>query len=198
MNYPDFPSLKPLIVEMPKMGGYLDPEAKYQLQKLLSIEINSGLLGAVKVKSLTDDIFFITGGAQGPWGKWAALFKKVGDTNKLLFATGFEATNWDIDDLPTYKVHISAKYGDFPKHAASTAYLELIKMDRQIVLTSGNWVTDAGSGIWQELLTRPDLQEEIFVWNIKERKRETVLDWKDIFGRESSYENLVIALKTKS
>lgn len=188
-----------LIQESPRIGGFLDPEAAVQLQRAITnVEINTDrLLGTTKTDELDDDFFFLKGLAGGSWDRWIALFKRLPEGNQLCFASGFKQVNWNIEGLPTYQVRISKRYAAFPKHSAASSYLMwATSFPQGVVLTSDRHQTDEGAGIWQELLTRPDLHADVFVWNLKEKRREAVLDWKDVFGHEDRYADIVVALKT--
>ena len=192
--------LKNLLTEMPKLGSYLDPEAAAELQRVLTnVEINTDhILGRARVDALDDEFFFVKGLAGGAWDRWIALFRRQPDGNQLCFASGLKQVNWNVEGRPTYQVRISKRYADFPKHAAATTYLTWANAFPQgVVLVSDSNLTEQGAGVWQELLTRPNMIEEVFVWNTKEQRRENALDWKDVFGREERYTDLVVALKTK-
>ena len=193
--------LKDLLVEMPQIGHVLKPEVKAALQKVLTVKLNDhAFLSTVKTTPLQEaGFFFVSGQADGPWSSWCALFHEHADHNELCFASGQQQTNWNIENCPTFSVHVSARYTPFPKRAASTAYLRLAASGwdgKPVVLTSSSHLSDEGCGVWRELLTRPDLHDEVFVWNLKEKRRETVLDWSDVFGHEDRYTDLVVALKT--
>lgn len=192
--------LKDLLVEIPQIGHVLKPEIKDTLQKLLTVKLNDhDFLSTVKTTPLQEEgYFFVSGQADGPWSSWCALFHERDGRNELCFASGQKQVNWSIDGCPTYTVHVSARYTSFPKKAASTAYLRLVASGwegKPIVLTSSSNLSDEGCGLWQELLTRPDLHDEVFVWNLKTKQREHVLSWEDVFGYEDRYADLVVALK---
>lgn len=190
--------LKDLLLEMPQLGSYLEPDAAANIQRVLSVKINTGELGgSVKLSTLDGGFFFVHGLANGAYDVWMAMFHKIDNGNELCFASCLKQTNWLIDDLVTYKVEISKRFTSFPKHSAATAYVEWVRrFPEGVVLTSDKRLSEQGAGVWKELLTRPDLHEEVFVWNTNEKRRETVLDWNDVFGHEERYTDLVVALKT--
>lgn len=191
--------LKTLLREMPQLGNYLDPEAASELQRVLTnVSINTDLLlGGVKLDELGDGFFFVKGHAGGAWDRWLALFKRTDQGDQLCFASGLQQVNWNVEGLPTYQVRISKRFAVFPKKAAATSYLQWANAFPQgVVLTSDRKVSDEGAGVWQELLTRPDLHVDVFVWNVKEQRRENALDWKDVFGHADRFADLVVALKT--
>lgn len=190
--------LKDLLVEMPKLGSYLEPDAVANIQRVLSAKINTGELGgSVKVSTLGEGFFFVHGLANGAYDVWMALFHKVDNGNELCFASCLKQTNWLIDGLVTYKVEITKRFTPFPKHSAATAYVEWVRrFPEGVALASDQRLSEQGAGIWKELLTRSDLREDVFVWNINTKRRETAQDWHDVFGHEDSYADLVVALKT--
>ena len=189
--------LKDLIVEMPQLGSFITDDAAREMQRFLhTVEVNpGGMLGNVYQRPIDDDFFYLKGFAGGAYDLWIALFKRTGDGCDLCFASGLKQVNWLIEGLVTYKVSFSKRYTDQPKRAAAETYLKLATaFDKGVVLTSDTHISDDGSWIWKELLTRPGL--DVFVWNLKEQRRENALDWHEVFGHADRFADLVVALKT--
>lgn len=189
--------LKDLLVEHPQLGGvYLSDDAVTELQKHIHVQINTDqILRGVKTLRVCDGFFYVKGLAGGVYDHWLALFKQTSEGNVLCFACGFKQIH-NIEGTPAFQVKFSKKFENFPKKAASRAYLEFgSTFVSGIIITSDDRLTDNGSWIWKELLTRPNV--DVFVWNMKERRRETTYDWEDVFGCGDEYANLVVALKTK-
>lgn len=186
-----------LLQESPQIGGvYLSDEAAGELQKYLNVRINTDeIFRRVNTIDLGDDFFFVKGLAGGMYDHWIALFKKADAGNVLCFASGLKQVNWNIDGLPTFRVRFSKRFKSFPERAAATAYLaNASTFQSGIVITSDTSMSEEGTWIWKELLTRPAL--DVFVWNLKEQRRENALDWKDVFGNADKFADLVVALKT--
>jgi hypothetical protein len=190
--------LKDLIIEHPQLSAFINNNAVAELQKFVQVSINpSGMLGNVYKVPIDDDFLYVKGYAGGVYDLWIALFKRSGDGFDLCFISGLKQVNWNIDGLPTYSVKISNRFTDYPKRSAASTYLKLASdFPKGVVITSDTHVTDAGAWIWRELLTRPDV--DVFVWNIETKRKETALDWSDVFGNGKRYADLVVALKTSS
>jgi hypothetical protein len=186
---------KRVLGESPELGYKLDDTAYENISAVILNNVKPG--DANYMEYITDDNKFalFSGGIHGfPYDMWCVLYN-IEQVNKptLCFGCLFKQIS-KIENVPTYQANVSAKFSDFPRKVASTAYLNLVKNKRCQISCDGKQ-SDQCAGIWMELLTRPELKDNIFVYDVKNKKRVEALDWKDVWGDTPEHQNILVILK---
>jgi hypothetical protein len=192
--------LKTILLEMPMLGHLLSLDMIRRIESSLNVKLKNDelIFNEFSPEHIGDDLYFIESGIGGDkFKRLLVIFRKDGDVRELCFASTVERFHQKIENIPTFKISFSNKYSNFDGKVASKAYIKFIKKNRDVMICSDTNISHSGSWIWMEILTRPDLDAETFVWNIEKQHREPALSYKDIFGEDEKYKNFVVVLKNK-
>jgi hypothetical protein len=190
--------LKSILMEMPMLGHLLSLDMIRNIEKSLNVKLkNDDLIFSEFVPTkIGDNLYFIESEAGGDKFKRLLVIFKKEKENELCFAALVEQFQEKIEGHTTFKIRFSNRCSLFDGKLAAKAYLTFIKKNDVLICSDTN-ISKDGSWMWMEILTRPDLNAEVFVWNISEKKRENALTCEDIFGESEKYRNFIVVLKNK-
>jgi hypothetical protein len=193
--------LTSVLLEMPMIGQLVSISLIQKIASSLDIKLKSGdfVLSEHNPKELGDGFYYIQSTVGGDmYLKLICLIKKEVDGYDLCFASLLKPREKKIENKHAFTVTFSKKYKDYGKRQASFAYINFIRTNVETVITSDEKMSDAGAGIWMELMTRPELEEDIFVWNTKTEKKEETVDFNQVFGDSEKYNDYIVCLTIKN